>query len=100
METASHAGVVDHESQLASWSPPEAIADAIEARELEEAVAHDAGEYQAPDLDLVRQHIPGQEIDRMVWRVAEAPDRFPPIHFRTLGSSLASVICFGYFGSS
>lgn len=74
METATHAGVVDHESQYASWSPPEAIADAIEARELEEAVQEATGEFTLPDLDKLRSQVPAPDVERMVWRVANALD--------------------------
>lgn len=75
METATHAGIVDHESQLSSWAPAETIADAIEARELEEAVAEATGEFTLPALDTLRAQIPAAAVEHMVWSVANALDQ-------------------------
>jgi hypothetical protein len=75
METAPVAGVVDHESQYGSWTPVAEAEEAIAERELEEALAMEAGEAPEATLDHLRAQVQQREAEIMVWSVRDNLDQ-------------------------
>lgn len=74
METAVVAGAVDHESQLASWTPSAIAAEELAERELDEAIAMEEGVEPEVDLDQKRATVAELEAQKMVWQIRNGLD--------------------------